>query len=134
MLQKVNKMDLIDQDYANEIAQSEKLVYPITRKMFECTQDESDEMESDLYSKIKKETKSHIVAWAIATFLPLLLENKAISQYLTKTNQQFLRNKIPEILTAGEAALYANAEKNRMISPEEMKTIVQTLKRYQKSC
>jgi hypothetical protein len=42
--------------------------------------------------------------------LPLLVENEAISRYVQQSDQLYLRNSLPELLTVNEAVTIATQE------------------------
>jgi hypothetical protein len=102
-------MYIIYQEIANKIAKTVELKYNLTKKMFKATEEQAEEIEIQLRKQITNETNSIKVAMAVSIYLPLLLENEAITQYLNKTKEN-LRGLLPEILSPREAALIAQMD------------------------
>ena len=124
-------MYLIDQEIANEIAAMEKLLYPITQELFKADEEEAGEIEERLREKIIAETQSKNVGRAVMMFLPLLLENRAITSYLRKKKQPRLRSMMPEVTTAEETVYLAMREIMSMTKEEAKQTMI-ILTRYQR--
>lgn len=64
-------------------------------------------------------------AMAYATVMPLLLENRAISRFVAKTQRPDLRLALPEITTPSEAATLASMEFN--LTPLEQRALLKLL-------
>lgn len=70
------------------------------------------------------------IARAVVAFLPLFLENQAIIKYINQTGDRMLRNVMPEILSAEEAALMAQKDNLSMDDDQITKTF-QIISEYQ---
>lgn len=115
-------MYIIDQEIANQVAQTTEMKYNLTERMFQATEEEAEAMEMEIRSQVEKETGSSQVARAVSIYLPLLLENEALSK--SKTNR---KANLPEILTAREASLIAQRE--IMLNEKETQQTEQMLQR-----
>lgn len=115
-------MYLIDQEIANQVAQTTEMKYNLTERMFQATEEEAEAMEMEIRNQVEKETGSSQVARAVSIYLPLLLENEALRK--SKTNR---KANIPEILTAREASLIAQRE--IMLNEKETQQTEQMLQR-----
>jgi hypothetical protein len=65
--------------------------------------------------RLYKEAQTKVpqrAAMAYATVMPLLLENRAISRFLAKTQRPDLRSALPEVTTPSEAVALASTEFN----------------------
>lgn len=117
-------MFLIDQKLANEIERTQKLSYPITRKLFQAKTDkEVDEIEQRIINQTQEKGLTPRTAYSLLTILPLFLEHKAITNYINQTNKYDLRMMMPEILTIDEAIGLANQEKNYTLTEIEIKSL-----------
>jgi len=56
---------------------------------------------------------------SIQLTLPLLIENQAISRYIQQSNQPYLRNSLPELLTVSEAVILATEEYRLSLSQSQ---------------
>src|SRR5665647_3639267 len=99
-------MYTIDQDIANQIAQSQTMKYIEMEKLFKMDEEEADNYEMDLRKAVELQS-DNTVARAVVAFLPLFLESWAITNYINQTKTMGLRAMMPEILTAEKAALMA---------------------------
>ena len=102
-------MYTIDQDIANQIAQTQTMKYIEMEKLFKMDEEEADEYEANLRKEVTKQADK-VVARAVVAFLPLFLESGAITNYINQTRTMGLRAMMPEILTAEEAALMAQMD------------------------
>ncbi|MCY1719129.1 hypothetical protein OU798_02165 [Prolixibacteraceae bacterium Z1-6] len=64
-----------DQDLANRIAQTVDLKYHLTKRLFQDTEEEAEEIEEKIRQLVLKRTNSHDVARGVIVYLPLLMEN-----------------------------------------------------------
>jgi len=119
-------MFTIYQDIANDIAKTVPMKYRQMKILFLMTEDQSDQYE--VY-QINQITADHgvRVARAVVAFSPLFLENEAITNYINKTEQQNLRNLMPEILTIEELISFARGDIT-MLDQKDEKAIVILLK------
>lgn len=122
-------MYIIDQDIANEIAKSQTMKYREMLEMFRAIEDQAVEMESLLRREIFKLTNDDQVARAVVAYLPLLLEHKAITNYIDQTKNSQLRMMMPEILTADEAGLMAQRE--YLLDNVQLQHTINQIKKYQ---
>lgn len=122
-------MYLIEQETANQIAQSVAMKYPQMKALFQMTEEQADKWEMELRMEITSQT-DEVVARVVAVYLPLYLENQAITNFINKTRNRALRTMMPEILTAEEAVLIAQMD-ILMITPEQKKKAIQKMKEYQ---
>ena len=67
--------------------------------------------EDRLYKEAKAKAPER-AAMAFATVMPLLLENRAISRFVVKTQRPDLRSALPEVTTPSEAVALASTEFN----------------------
>jgi len=121
-------MYIIDQDIANEIANSQSLTTRWSTEIFKATEEEADRMELEIRAEVKAES-DYEVARAVAAYLPLYLENEAITKFISKKRAYSLRLMMPEILSPREAALMAQQD-YMMTSEQTIQTIAQ-IKKYQ---
>lgn len=122
-------MYIIDQDIANEIARTQTMQSPLMKEWFMMTESQIDKEEVKLRNQIEKETNDHKVAKAVGAYLPLFIEHEAITGYINQTGKHDLRNLMPEILSAREAALYAQRD-YRLHDQQVEKTIEVIRKLY----
>jgi len=123
-------MYIIDQETANEIARTVKMKYPEMKRIFEMTEEDADQWEMKFRAEIE-EKADYEVARAVSTYLPLYLENWAITLYIRKKKNQGLRNMMPEILSPKEMALWA--KKDLMyLAPEQITQIIDVTSEYEK--
>src|SRR5690606_24477851 len=102
------------------------LKYPEMVRLFSAkTDEEADRMELESRRKVAARTGMEQVGRAVSIFAPLLLEHEAITWYINRTQDYSLRKVAPEILSAEEAALWAQRE--MMISGEEFEILIQEL-------
>lgn len=124
-------MFAIDQHTANQIAKTQHLIYPITKKLFQASNDEeADEIEMRILKQTQEKGLTKRAALSLLLVLPLLLENKAITNYLKQTKNPGLRMMMPEILTIEEATGLANKEKNYSLTKEELESLKKVLKLF----
>ena len=114
----------ISQEIPNEIAKTTPMAYRLTKVMFSLPESKIDQAEELLMDQIQKEfpkedeeTKS-VLSYRVWTVLPLLLENKAITQFITERNLPELRAVLPEILTPTEAVILIRKDHHLMESAE----------------
>ncbi len=120
-------MYLIDQQTANRIAQTVQMKYLLTQKMFLAkTEEEVEAIEEDLERQVLAATGSEQVARAILVYLPILMEQEAITMFQNKTGEN-LRAIAPEILTPREAAEIAQMDIR--LTDEEKATTIKILTR-----
>lgn len=121
-------MYTIDQEVANRIAQTHTMKYKEMEKLFFMKEEEADEYEMNLRNEVQRQSDD-TVARAVVAVLPLYLENHAITKYINKTGKRMLRNMMPEILTAEEAALIAQKDIMTMDDAQRKKT-TQIIEKY----
>jgi hypothetical protein len=102
-------MYLIDQEIANQIARTTPMKYPEMKKLFLMKEAAADRWEMNLRNKIEKQ-EGEEVARVVAVYLPLYLENQAITRFLRRTKAQSLRMMMPEILTVEEMIYLAQQD------------------------
>lgn len=124
-------MYLIDQRIVNSIARSVPMKYPQMYNLFKMTEEEADKAEDNLISYLEEKKVESEAARAITAFLPLYLENQAITNYLNKTNRQNLRSILPEILTVEEMASIAS--RDRMLTQTQTTQVMQATRELQKA-
>ena len=122
-------MYLIDQEIANKIAKTVLMKYPMMTIMFMVTEEQADAMEAKIRADVEKETGDDQVARAVAVYLPLYLENQAITKYIAQTKNQSLRSIMPEILTAEEMALMAQQDM-MFLTKKQMTLIAKSAEGY----
>jgi len=122
-------MYTIDQDIANQIAQSQTMKYIEMEKLFKMDEEEADNYEMDLRKAVELQS-DNTVARAVVAFLPLFLESWAITNYINQTKTMGLRAMMPEILTAEKAALMAQKDNISMADNQITKT-AQIIREYQ---
>jgi hypothetical protein len=121
-------MYLINQEIANKIAITQKINSDLMRKWFLASEQEVRELEKNLENEVYQETGSTQVSKAVAAYLPIAAENKAITEFIRVTRDYVLRVQIPEIDTAKDAGPFAQLE-FRMNHEQTLKTI-QTIDHY----
>ena len=114
-------MYTIDQDIANQIAQTQTMKYIEMEKLFKMDEEEADKYEMDLRKAVEIQS-DNTIARAVVAFLPLFLENQAITKYINQTGDRMLRNVMPEILSAEEVALMAQKDNISMDDNQITKT------------
>jgi hypothetical protein len=103
-------MYLIDQEIAREIAETQELLYPEMRELFKATEAKAERLEDKMRQELETSGETSQVARSLVAFLPLLLENRAITRYISQLRAYHLRGALPELLTAEETALRAQME------------------------
>jgi hypothetical protein len=118
-------MHMLNQETANLIAERQ-MDSDEMRKLFAATEAQVKEIESAMEAELFKQTGDRQVAVAVTAFLPILVENAAISRYISSTGNYDLRMQTPEIFTAEEAALFAELEYS--LNKDQINTFVRITK------
>ena len=103
----------------NEIAETQQLKTVWAKKAFRMTSDQMCQQVSEEYEKLKAAGVPHAVASAFLDVKPLLLENEAISRHIVKTNSDFLRSALPEVVSVDEAVMLASMDSPLTISQQK---------------
>jgi hypothetical protein len=103
-------MYLLNQNIANKIAAEQRMATEEMRNLFLAQESKAKVIESAMHTEILNETGDEQVASAIVAYLPILVENEAITKYIEFTGNYDLRVQTPEIITAKEAGLFAELE------------------------
>jgi hypothetical protein len=85
----------------NEIAKTQVLRTPWAKTVFSMTEEEMAEHLEQWAAALETE-HSNKVALAYQLTAPLLMENEAISRFISRTGRSSLRAGLPEILTPAE--------------------------------
>lgn len=110
----------------NEIAKSQPLGQPWAT-LFRLTPQELPVKLDELVDKPAEAAGADnrtVLAYRLVA--PLLMENEAISSYLTETNQSTLRSSLPEINSVNEAVMLASTE--YCLTPFQQRKLTQLLK------
>lgn len=94
----------------NEIAQSQQLKHKAMEYLFLMEPEELERALGQVDKDIEAQGVDPATIRAYHLTAPLLLENEAISRYIQQSNQHFLRNSLPELVTMNEAILLAISE------------------------
>ena len=120
-------MYMLDQDFANRIAAAQLIATQEMRLLFEANELQAKEMQKAIETELLKETEDIQVAAAVAAFLPLLAEHKAITKYINYTGDYDLRILTPEIMTSEEAGLFAELEFS--LNQEQTNSVVRLIEK-----
>lgn len=107
----------------NEIAATQSLETPAAKIAFKLDQEQLTLMETLMISSLEERRVLPRVALCLPTFLPLLLENQAVSQFLSQHPQY--RNALPEVDQAQTAVEIATQD--RRLTPKERSLLRRTL-------
>jgi hypothetical protein len=118
-------MYMLNQETANLIAERQ-MDSDEMRTLFAATEAQAREIESAMQAEFFKETGDRQVAVAATAFLPILVENAAISRYISSSGNYALRMQTPEIITAEEAGLFAELEYS--LNQDQINTFVGIIK------
>jgi hypothetical protein len=124
---KQSRMYIISQEIANEIARSQTMQNPLMKEWFMMTESNVEKEEAKLHDRIVKETSDSSVARAVVAYLPLFIEYEAISEYINHTGQHSLRRLLPEILSAREAALWA--QRDYMMDDQQVEKTIEFIRK-----
>ena len=117
----------VPQEIWNEIAKTGMLQTDWAKKMFNLTEQEINLALEKEGNELESLGYSNKVIISYLAVKPLLLEHRAISAYLTKTNQiQRLHPSLPEILSPQEAEYLMRMEYR--LTKEESKELITLLK------
>jgi hypothetical protein len=98
-----NQVTEVPQWIWNEIARNEQLATPWARKMFGATPDEVTKELDQQAAVLRAKGVPNKVIGAYQTVLPLWLERRAISEYVSHANDPQLRTVLPELTEVSEA-------------------------------
>src|SRR5690554_675424 len=107
----------VPQETWNEIAEQGNLISEWANQMFRKTSDEVLKVLEQQGRKMREKGYPDIVILAYQQTTPLLLENRAISQYIIQTEQPELRGALPEILSPDEG-VYLMTKEHRLNEKE----------------
>lgn len=110
-------------------ASSQKMIYPLMQRMFQATEEEEVQMELKLLESIEEETGDAKVAMSVMAYLPIYLENRAITNYIRQTRNQHLRAMMPEIFTAEEAG--SMAQRDNLLDQDQVNLTAKVIRAYQ---
>ena len=94
----------------NEIARTQELKTAWGRKAFNLNAAQMVELVNREYEELKADRVSTEVCKAYLDLKPLLLENVAISRHIQQTDNQSLRQALPEVTTVNEAVILASVD------------------------
>lgn len=100
----------VSQDILNQVSQETSIEYMITKYLFQQSQDNVDQALQELIKKFEPEFQAQnpdcpagiLAMWFLET-LPLYLDNQAISNYISRTEDLQLFQALPEIWSPEEA-------------------------------
>ena len=104
----------------NEIAQSQQLKHQAMQTYFLMDPEELMAALDREDAELEAQGADPATIRAYHLTAPLLLENEAISRYIQQSNQHFLRNSLPELVTTNEAIMLAIAEYSLTSSQTKM--------------
>ncbi|TWI83270.1 hypothetical protein IQ13_1378 [Lacibacter cauensis] len=114
-------MTYLPQHIWADIAATQELKTDWAKRMFTISEgliDEEIDRQAAFFSSLGFTNK---IVLAFLQFMPLLLEQKAISSYINNKELPELRSVLPEIQDAGEAVLYVKNE--HILSDYETKAL-----------
>jgi hypothetical protein len=94
----------------NPIANTQPMASPTMRALFSLDQQEMDKQDQLQYEALQAAGTEHETAMAYQLTAPLLVENKAISRYISRTGNSHLRLTLPEVVNVQEAVSLATLE------------------------
>ncbi len=130
----------IDQEILNQIARTQEMASFEMKEFFSASSCKADEMEEIHCNNIDKVVvelgyknlmngRLYSRIWGV---LPLFIEHKAISNYITAHNAFHLRKTLPEVQTPKAAAQIMRKE-NHMLTKEEMEASEVIFEKLQKN-
>ena len=115
----------------NEIAETQDLATPWARKAFRLGPQAMADLQDEEYQSLKDKGVQPLIARAMLTVKPLMLEARAIAGYLTEANRPDLLSALPIVETPEEAAQLAALEYN--LTPIQVRRLLLLLQREQQS-
>lgn len=112
----------------NEIAEAQEPKHKWARKTFRMTADEQDRLMQEQAEKMTKAGEENSVILAYQKIAPLLAEHEAIQTYLKTTDRMGMRDALPIVESAAEAAILGARE--HMLNDEQtsrLRTLLQPL-------
>lgn len=119
-------MNQVPAEIWNQIAQTQPLQSQWARQTFKLKTNDLDARMDLEHKALTRKGVNNKVIVALQTVRPLLVENRAISDWISETNQPELRQALPEILDLAEAAQIAALEHSLNPSQaEELQSLLQ---------
>lgn len=109
----------------NAIQASGRMQNPQLSKMFSMSDEQLAEKHDSLTLDLMKQGMDRPTALAYLDVMPLLVERKAIAQYLASSNRPDLQGALPNLETPDEAATVGT--KNRNLNPEQSESLRRAL-------
>jgi hypothetical protein len=109
----------------NAIQASGRMQNPQLSKIFSMSDLELAETHDQLTGDLMKKGMDRSTALAYLDVMPLMVERKAISGYLSDSNREDLRQALPNLETPDEAATVGT--KNRNLNPQQSASLLRAL-------
>lgn len=109
----------------NRIAKTTRMKNPTMKRLFQMSQEDLNAALDAQAEVLAAAGHDPLVVSAYQALEPLLLENEAISLFISKTGDSTLRAALPEVLTKREAVSLADRE--MMLSETQKKELFELL-------
>lgn len=120
-------MLMVPAEILNEIQACGRMVNPELSHLFSMSQESITEEHNELVSKMIEKGYARAVALAYLDVMPLMVERRAISAYLSASGREDLRPALPNLETPQEAAIVGTMDRN--LSPEQTASLLRLLER-----